>query len=148
MFKKPSIRDVLHTVFACAAGLTVAAGTYGMLTQPHSSDAPDNLDASACFALYNTGVLLHGVSVVPPTKVISDALAHAPQGPERVNVVRLSAETVGVEFPSSIAKTYPSLARDYEWRSISSLQEGETNCPRSPGALAIFRKLVGDAYPA
>ena len=107
-----------------------------------------DLDASACFALYNTGILLHGFSEVPPTKTISDALALGPQGPEPVSVVRLSPWAVGVKFPDSVVKAYPSLARDYGSLSLSALRDHATSCPHSPGAQAIFRRLVSDAYPA
>jgi hypothetical protein len=106
----------------------------------------DELDASACFALYNANVLLGSSASVPSTDALKGALQQGPLAPVPVSVVQRSTDSLGVELQPSDAKAYPELANQYRTLSLSNLQKGDIGCPHTSNAQGILQRLVNAAY--
>jgi hypothetical protein len=105
-----------------------------------------SVDASACFAVVNAGVLLSNVSEVPPTPTLAGALKNVSKtAPIGVSVVRRSPTEIGVVLPDDAAKGNPELAQDYQ--SFTLAQLGHPSCPHSDEARAILSKMIKATYP-
>lgn len=97
------------------------------------------LDASACLAVINSGVLLEGAARVPSTETFAGAQV-ASNLPVPVTVVQRSDQAIGVELPNDLGKDNQDLVRYYT--TVPLAETRHPSCPMTPDAREVVRRTI------